>query len=598
MNRRVLYLFSALLALVFALPAGAQGRDFQALRPGKLDTLRQTIPVNIVFVGYDAFDTRAVRDRLPRSYRPIVRLKRVFQAPERNMGLRYDFTYRVVNTDAAFDDKFFAHLAHTGRPGPLTEFQRQYNAQQHNRLDVAGPVLYIDAPSTERWLATHSQAALGLDTTHSYTIFFVNWYSRPDFRFHIYTKTDEPDPDTGHNFGAEDTHRLVAWGGSTSRTWFYDLSAGPDSLTFGWNVDDADINGDEVPDYRIPPIWEYATGGYRDPASLIADLSKVVRYVAIDELFTPSPLFDPLLTAPGPDGRRVVHISMLEDDPANSGLDYLKAQYIRRKLRDFQPYYTWRVDVDDVAPIDPGAQRALRIWNGQLEADDCWNNYRGPFDELFCYFNEHMSEYVPTYPPNDYVAKVFAYSTTSENLDGGFPAGFVTNNLVDGTQTHVIVVESPETHEMGFAFSAVIAHELGHHYGFSHPISGYDFEQDRLFNPLGDMFFVYVGNEVESMMAVSNLAPTFGQFDRDTMYRWETAGYLNRSNELLAAILAHPGADRFADRLQQADQQAGQARRAFAQWRYLDAASNAYRAYNIVAGVAQRLGVSVAATQS
>jgi hypothetical protein len=596
MNRRVLYLIGALLALAFALPASAQSRDFQTLRPGKLDTLRQTIPVNIVFVGYDAFDTKAVREGLPHSYRPIVRLQRIYHAAERNMGLRYDFSYRVVNANAAFDDQFFAHLTHTGRPGPLTEFQRQYNEQQHNRLDVTGPVLYIDAPSTERWLANHSQSALGLDIAHSYTIFFVNWYGRPGFRFHVYTKTDAPEPDTGHNFGTEDSRALVAWGGSSSRTWFYDLSAGPDSLSFSWNVDDADINDDTVPDYRIPPIWEYAPGGYRDPARLIGDLSKVVRYVAIDELFTPSPLADPLITAPGPGGRRVVHVSMLEDEPASSGLGYLNAQFIRRTLRDFQPYYTWRVDVADVAPIDPGAQRALRIWNGLLEADDCWNNYRGPFDELFCYFNDHTAQYVPAYAPNDYVAKVFAYNTTAENLDGSFPAGFVTTNLVDGTQKHVIVIESPATHESGIGFSAVIAHELGHHYGFAHPFGGYDFEQDRLYNQLGDMFFIYIGDEANSLMAVSNLTISFGQFDRDNMYRWETAGYLNRSNELLAAILARPGADRFADRLHEADQQAGQARRAFAQWRYLDAASSAYRAYDIVAGVAQRLGISVVAS--
>ena len=35
-----------------------------------------------------------------------------------------------------------------------------------------------------------------VDTT-DYTIFFVNWYGRDDFKYHVYTKTDEPDPDIG-----------------------------------------------------------------------------------------------------------------------------------------------------------------------------------------------------------------------------------------------------------------------------------------------------------------------------------------------------------------------------------------------------------------
>lgn len=74
----------------------------------------------------------------------------------------------------------------------------------------------------------------------------------------MYTKTDSPDPDTGYNFGIERASRkMIAWGGSHGRTWFYDLSAGPEAWSGNWNVDDADLTSDGVMDYRMPPVWEY-----------------------------------------------------------------------------------------------------------------------------------------------------------------------------------------------------------------------------------------------------------------------------------------------------------------------------------------------------
>ena len=41
-----------------------------------------------------------------------------------------------------------------------------------------------------------------------------------------------PDPDTGYNFGeVRASRKMIAWGGTTSRLWFYDLSAGPEVWT-------------------------------------------------------------------------------------------------------------------------------------------------------------------------------------------------------------------------------------------------------------------------------------------------------------------------------------------------------------------------------
>ena len=81
--------------------------------------------------------------------------------------------------------------------------------------------------------------------------------------------------------------KIIAWGGTTAndeetglglrgerRVWFHDLSAGPEAWTDNWNVDDADVDGDGLADYRLPPTWEYLTaGGYRAASAVTADLA-------------------------------------------------------------------------------------------------------------------------------------------------------------------------------------------------------------------------------------------------------------------------------------------------------------------------------------
>ena len=89
-------------------------------------------------------------------------------------------------------------------------------------------------------------------------------------------------------------------------------------------------------------------------------------------------------------------------------------------------------------------------------------------------------------------------------------------------------------------------------------------------------------------MALTN---EFGQFDRDNMYRYEMAGYLNWSNELLAQIQEHPRANEVRERIQVANNFAKAALRSFEQWNYRQAAANARKAYEQLARAAARLGI-------
>ena len=263
----VLLNVTLILSLLVVSPATAKN-DQRGLQPGELVTYEQKIPINVVFIGYpqDSIDEDQLLGELPESYAPVVRYPQFYGLQGRDMGLQFNFDYHVTFAGRDLTNRFFRYLRQIGTAGKSTEFQHMYNNQENNILDVTNPVLYIDAPSVEKWLARNLHKS-----KKSYTIVFINWYSRPDFNFHVYTKTDEPDPDTGYNFGElRQTRKMIAWGGSRSRLWFYDLSAGPEAWTDNWNVDDPDLDGNGTEDYRMPPIWEYDEDGYRDPSALPA----------------------------------------------------------------------------------------------------------------------------------------------------------------------------------------------------------------------------------------------------------------------------------------------------------------------------------------
>jgi len=581
-------------------PAGqAQDADAAGLRPGETVVYRQTIPINIVFVGFDREDIAVpdVRAQLPAGYTPKVRYPLFYGLPGRNMGLRFDFEYKPIFTDKAFEDAFFGYLASIAAPGAPTVFQQLYNGNANNVLDVSGNVGYIDAPSAEQWLMTAGEQWLGINPDRSYTVYYINWYDRPDFQFHVYTKTDSPDPDTGYNFGQlRASRKMVAWGGSHGRTWFYDLSAGPDSWTGNYDVDHADVDGDGEADYRLPVIWEYAANGYRHPAALSSDLGLVTRYVAINLLFTTSPLYDPMVAAPGPGGKRVADIEIFELHRLSQGVNWIDGPYIQAEYERFQPYYDWEVVVDQNRST-PGVRRAVRIGGGLSTQPDCWTEYGTPFAEYFCYFDENYSHFVPEYGADDNVAAVFGFNGALKNL-GGVPLGFADDNWRDGTQSYVFMFDGPEIRAAGYGFTTTTIHELGHYYGLSHPHDGYDSATGVDYGASGDFYFANLGDEVGSMMSYIDVGWKFGHFDEDNMYRYEFAGYLNLCNELLAGILAQPGHGQVNDLVAAGREHARMAERAFKQWNYLEAVTQARMAYEAIGTAAQQLGLPVVAADA
>jgi hypothetical protein len=590
MKRRFFFLLNAvlILSLILVSPAAAE-EDQRGLQPGEIVTYEQNVPINIVFIGYprNTIDRGELLGVLPESYAPVVRYPQFYGLQGRDMGLRFNFDYHVTFAGGDLTNRFFRYLQQIGTAGKSTDFQHMYNNQENNILDVTNPVLHIDAPSVEKWLARNFAKEKG------YTIVFINWYSRPDFNFHVYTKTDEPDPDTGYNFGEiRPTRKMIAWGGSHSRLWFYDLSAGPEAWTDNWNVDNPDLDENGTEDYRMPPIWEYDNEGYREPSALSSDLGLVTRFVGINLLFTTSPLYDPLATVPGAGGRKIIHINMFEDDPNSLGTDWINTSEVLAQFESFQSYYDWEVNLVDHNPVDPGAEQALRIFAGLDPTEDCWTEFGTPFAQLFCYFDLNRALYIPEYNPADYVAGIFAYNTTEANLGDQFGLlGFADDNWIDGTPSYVFQFDSTEYRELGYGFTSTTVHEAGHHFGLSHPHDGYDWELGLDYGPADDFYFAWSGDESNTVMHYIALTNGFGQFDRDNMYRYEMAGYLNWSNALLAEIQAHPRANEVRERISVANKFAETALTTFDQWKYRQAAANARKAYEQLARAAARLGI-------
>jgi hypothetical protein len=157
MRKRLLSFFSVVVLFgLLAVPAQARALEFEALQPGEFVTFEQTIPINLVFVGYENLNKAGLLDELPATYEPLVRYPQFYGLNGRELGLHFDFEYRTIETNTAFENRFFGYLKQIGQPGPLTTYQQLYNEQRKNVLNVKGPVLYIDAPSVERWLVSSS----------------------------------------------------------------------------------------------------------------------------------------------------------------------------------------------------------------------------------------------------------------------------------------------------------------------------------------------------------------------------------------------------------------------------------------------------------
>lgn len=583
------------------------------LQPGGFRDIPQNLAVNVVFVGYEpgaaplGINEAAFRAQLPGTYRPIHRYPD-FYGIRQYLGLTFNFNYNVLYAPDAWETTFFTHLGALAQPRPLTVFQACYNGAavagvcpaNLNGALVTTPVgqnHWIDAPSVEAWLAANPPP--GVDTG-KYTVYLINWYGRPDFKFHVYTKTDEPDPDTGYNFGViRGSRKMIAWGGTTPgdgpmpagtvrRVWFYDLSAGPESWTNNYDLVTSDVDGNGSMDYRMPPVWDYGKSGYRPFSDLSGDLGKVTRNVAINLLFTTSPLYKPAISPPKLPATVQVDINLYQGDPAVNGNTYLQPAFVAAKLARLQPWNTFSAQTSDRAL----ASKARDAYLCFLFGPSCYGNrlFGISFGDLFLYHNDHLMQFLEG--DANYEVPVFAYNVPLQLSPGGL-LGFADDNWRDGTQSFVFSFNDPLTRALGYGLTTTTAHEVGHHLGMSHPHDGFDYEKNVDYGPGDEYYYAWSGDESSSTMSYIDLNFDFSQFDRDNMARYMTVLAVNNANRILGSIYASPRAENVGPALVAADADALAALNAYSAMSYGLAAEKAVSAYRKVLAAAAQINVQV-----
>ena len=112
---------------------------------------------------------------------------------------------------------------------------------------------------------------------------------------------------------------------------------------------------------------------------------------------------------------------------------------------------------------------------------------------------------------------------------------------------------SPGIVEAGYGLTTTMIHEYGHHSSMSHPHDGYDPATGVDYEPTGDYFFAWLGDESNSMMSYIDVNWDFSQFDRDNSARHHAAGYALIANRIAADILRDRDRDRAAGDLAAAD---------------------------------------------
>ncbi|HEV8140493.1 MAG TPA: hypothetical protein VGP81_12030 [Pyrinomonadaceae bacterium] len=619
---------STLMALIFLLifPTGvtrAATPPFTTLQPGQFREINQNLQVNIVFVGYHQgagprdINEAAFRAGMPHRDRtidvgPSSYIPSTNESDQVWIGNSFDYNYNIVYANQAFEDAYFNFVPTISIPCRVTVYQQYYNTQHSRSLNITNNIC-IEANEAEYWLAQNAPTMLGVDTSKD-TVFLINWYGRSDFRFHTYLPFGypDPDPDTGYTAAFYQPNETIAWGGTTpddeqngfgslKRVWFYDLSAGPEWNTANYLLDTAEFGGLHL--YIMPPVWEYGNmSAYRPFNDLSGDLAKITRYVALDCLFTKSPISPPALSPPKMPNSIQFDINLYQADPSWSLRDYVKPDRIVSEHAKLRPYNTQSASVTDLrfdnrqAQIyDCGRSEFIKLFaDPSYPATSCYGN-RGDENDLlltdfFLYHRDHLNQFIED--DADLEVPIFAYGVPDNQA---LPLlGIQDDDHYDGTRSSFIYYWLTDSYRQFRGMTGGLIHEAGHFMGMSHTHDGFDYEDFTYHGSFEDpYFFMWTGDESDSVMGYMFLSNNFSQFDRDNMNRYMTAIYINQANKILPAILSNPNVGKIDSDLSSADSDAGAALTAYENMDYLNAATRAKSAYDKVLAAAARINVKI-----
>jgi hypothetical protein len=480
MKRRVV-IAAALVACVVVLGTSAPETASPALPPlttlvpgGELE-IQQSVPVNVVLMGWDGLVDQAELQTHLMSFNGGPDLR---DNGMPYLALRFDFTYNLLDTPQWFDDAFFGLLRSIAFPQPpleifqgvpplpMTPDQALYTycnvlssnpdgacdftstAPRLNGFAVQQNHL-LDGPFVEQVLAWNLMSAFGVDT-RSPTVVLINWYGREDYIDHVYADPYEPNPATGEPRWVYFQNLLGGYGGTTAddpetcggggcvphRLWFHDLSAGPFIQTGSFDVTmkepflDPFNNG--VPEYRIHHTADYlaaSPGTYRPINTLVDDLARLVNDSFLSQIAFANPVYRTDVMPPRLPNRVQLDVNRWNWHPAAGFDGQLDVPVMLSKMsalpyevsaeiNDHADSRTSRVgevyscSLTSLAAYGEGTP----VWGGFPLGDSCFGNQLGGFagGDLYLYFERRLDEYVEG--DADYEVPAFQFLSTPDDL--------------------------------------------------------------------------------------------------------------------------------------------------------------------------------------
>jgi len=579
------------------------------LTPGVPATITQTLDINVVFVGFQPawIDIPTFNSYMLTHYSTVVR-SRLWYGIVETLGLEFDFNYHVSFATPAFESALFAYIPTVSYAGGLYSRQTWYNGLPLNQkyqstYTIAGPNHYVDAAAVETWLEANALPQLGVDAQNEYTLFFINDF---DTSFtHSYEYIAEPDPDTGAVFGHYGSRQMIGFGGKSGRSFFLDLASGPDRFLFS--------SSSATYTSYLRPIWEYnfsAYGGSRTPAQLTTQLKYVTRFVGVDMLFTPSPLYPPYIQPPVLPESIQFDVNMFENSkgetfggmtfPPYNGAPNFKPNVMTAAYQDFEPYLTFSTSFQDRQLADyPVLKKAFLNWGAGgisifgKRSKDYWM-YPGSGIDFHIYFNDQLFRFVTNEEGSqaDYSVPIFSFAVDDTDMGVQFGlGGYSDDNWVDGTQEYIYTFNSPYWASMliaGYGFTETAIHEAGHHLALSHPHDGYD----PVYS-FSSLQLAWAGDHSYTVMNYHNNVLHFGVFNKDSMYRYMTIEYLNYANKILEMINENPHAGDVASMVASADALATAALADYQAMNYLNGVTKMKQAYDTIVEAALSLYIAL-----
>ena len=453
-----------------------------------LFVINSTIPINIVFIGFDEsnIDTVQIDQGLTHWYAPLITQGSSYPYLGANYTLDVNYHYSNATT---LEDDYITYLA------SIVSYNSTPIDALTNYNPSASTAALFPAVDAMTWLDNNINSYFP-GANNSYTMYLIDTNTWGYIIDYYYYTLDYLDPDTGQP--TLNPYTILYGGDWPNRGLLMDLSAGPmeyeESLITEAN--------EGVSATTIEPIWTYSF-----PTDKVRFNDNVTEYIqeTIDLVFTPSYIYDPIIRE-----NFEIQIYMF-DDATTSQVNQIDAQVILDE-------YTWlfpTLNVTVTLTVDTMANfpDLATVMSNAI--------YIGPTGK----------DVIDSIPVRDYLMQNLGLFGMDSNTLPVFiwvwddPILWMSGELVlgvgiddgAGNPAMVLMGYDPVNGNSNEGYTVTTIHEVGHLIGLRHPHDGWSWN-DWLSGGTGDLFD-WLRDFVSTPMTYASVDTTFSTFDVDTMDR-------------------------------------------------------------------------------